>query len=539
MSGSIIRYSLPPFVAITKGEETASQLSHVSEDGNSYIAFPTENALTRACRFPRESIPSVAIYDLSGKELNLTEVWQGEAETGGTGLAEIIRQKPIETLLLNGNRLHPSVIPLLSQVLLTNPALTRLDLDKCKIPNEHLTLLAKALLTNTQLAVLHLNETIPLFPAEREMELPGGFAAAMMAQALVHNHALAILGLARNHLTAGDAYLIGEALKQNRTLIAIDLSDNPIGDEGAEAIATALLLNATLNRLDLGSCQLNEKGALAIAQALTAKHALTVLNLRNNCLDKTFGSIFGKLLGTDYPLQMLDLENCALTPAGSQAIGTALCTNSRLLSLKLSNNAFDNEAADCIANGLRENSTLEELSLFSGQLTEIQGEKIASSLMYNTALRTLILGDNCLQYESVCNALHSTLNTNSTLVSIGQPLHQFQLCPGPYPLVYPRPSIRNAIDALLIRNQHNDAYRKISLFKWCQRTVCKTDFLKLPKKEQELFLLTYQKLSGSAVLNDSSHRPVFEDWTLFWKTAKMTELLRHPSHRYCLPHFLN
>lgn len=146
----------------------------------------------------------------------------------------------ISELDFGGTALTPQALEALAP-LLTDPALTAVDISGAHAGDQGIEILAEALKHNHNLQALGLGDNDI-----------GNAGAAALAAMLAHNDTLTELYLGHNQICNGGAVEVAAALaERNTTLLGVDLSGNEVGADGAAALVSALNRNHKVKTLDL------------------------------------------------------------------------------------------------------------------------------------------------------------------------------------------------------------------------------------------------------------------------------------------------
>ncbi|KAI8596490.1 hypothetical protein EDD21DRAFT_422222 [Dissophora ornata] len=147
----------------------------------------------------------------------------------------------------------------------TNRPLTTLNLEN-SIENEETLTLSGALITNTALTTLDLRGN--------SIGMEG---ALSLSEALKTNTTLTTLNLWSNSIGNEEALALSEALKTNSTLTTLNLWSNSIGNEGALALSEALKTNTALTTLHLGSLSSTSAASIFLVLPLPIPLPLLIL----------------------------------------------------------------------------------------------------------------------------------------------------------------------------------------------------------------------------------------------------------------------
>jgi Leucine-rich repeat (LRR) protein len=141
-----------------------------------------------------------------------------------------------------------------------NTCLTCLSLQSCEAYAAGATHISNMMLHNKHLRRLNISDN-----------RIGHKGAAAVAKALAASPSLKVLNLAKNDLGEEGGTVIGEALASNTTLKELSLALNGIGDGGATSIAQGLSLNIRLCSLDLHLNPMSALGTYYVGVAIKSK----------------------------------------------------------------------------------------------------------------------------------------------------------------------------------------------------------------------------------------------------------------------------
>ncbi|XP_062896904.1 leucine-rich repeat-containing protein 74A [Mobula hypostoma] len=251
-------------------------------------------------------------------------------ELGVSPMSYFIRHHNDTRLNLNYRCMSAKALKALSIALVTNTAVTILDLEHNGIDAEGVQYLMEMLAENCFIQTLNLSNN--------ELRTQG---AKVLCRKLPLNISLKCIKVAGNKFTNSDAAFFDDVLSINFRISELDLSYNEFGNKGAEFLGHMLANNESLERLNLSWNQIQTQGAVAISAGLRINITLKVLDLSCN----GFGN------------------------EGALAIGETLKYNNTLLELNLSTNHINNEGVSNLCKGLDVNDNVKFLYLNNNPIT--------------------------------------------------------------------------------------------------------------------------------------------------------------------------
>ncbi|XP_074091769.1 leucine-rich repeat-containing protein 74A isoform X2 [Macrotis lagotis] len=224
---------------------------------------------------------------------------------------------------LNHHELGPKGTKAIAIALVSNTAITRLELEENWMMEEGILALMQMLHENYYIQELNVSNN--------HLDYAG---AKIITDFLLENtSSLWSIQLAGNNFKDETAHMFYNAFVSNYRIKVLDLSHNAFSEKGGEQLGQMLVLNEGLQTLDLSWNQLHLRGAVSLCYGLRNNTTLKTLNVSWN----GFGN------------------------EGAQALGDALRINSTLAYLDISNNHMNNEGANKVARGLELNENLKVL----------------------------------------------------------------------------------------------------------------------------------------------------------------------------------
>uniref|UniRef100_A0A2K6RIN3 Leucine rich repeat containing 74A n=1 Tax=Rhinopithecus roxellana TaxID=61622 RepID=A0A2K6RIN3_RHIRO len=186
-----------------------------------------------------------------------------------------------------------------------------------------------------------------------------------LVEMLQENYYLQEMNISNNHLGLEGARIISDFFERNSSSIwNLELSGNDFKEESAAPLCQALSTNYRIKKLDLSHNQFSDIGGEQLGQMLAINVGLTSLDLSwNNFHTRGAVALCNGLRG-NVTLTKLDLSMNGLGNEGAVALGEVLRLNSCLVYLDVGSNDIGNEGASKISKGLESNESLRVLKLF-------------------------------------------------------------------------------------------------------------------------------------------------------------------------------
>ncbi|XP_054304055.1 leucine-rich repeat-containing protein 74A isoform X7 [Pongo pygmaeus] len=179
-----------------------------------------------------------------------------------------------------------------------------------------------------------------------------------LVEMLQENYYLQEMNISNNHLGLEGARIISDFFERNSSSVwSLELSGNDFKEESAALLGQALSTNYRIKKLDLSHNQFSDVGGEHLGQMLAINVGLTSLDLSwNNFHTRGAVALCNGL--------RLDLSMNGLGNEVALALGEVLRLNSCLVYLDISGNDIGNEGASKISKGLESNESLRVLKLF-------------------------------------------------------------------------------------------------------------------------------------------------------------------------------
>ena len=230
--------------------------------------------------------------------------------------------------IMTGNNIHEEGAAILAEVLQTSGVMNSLNLDCNPIGGRGLQSIAKALITNSSLIKLDLDQcsleiTEENGPVVAEM-LQRNRGKTLRKLDLMNNIAISEIGV----------LFIAEGLKKNSALECISM--NRISARGGKALASAIATNASLPLVDLslrGVDMITEYSKPAFVDMLQQKTSLETFMISSGI----FVPLIAEALQENTTLKELILWSCKLSPDVVRDVSRMLAVNRSLITLNIPN----------------------------------------------------------------------------------------------------------------------------------------------------------------------------------------------------------
>lgn len=152
-------------------------------------------------------------------------------------------------------------------------------------------------------------------------------AAALLADALVTNTTLVSLTLQETGLNPSKMKKLKDGLAKNRAITYLDLSQNlGLGSPGAIVLCEALLENSTVEMVNLCKCQIDSKAGPTLADLVMLSRSVEDLNLSYNYMGETAVLALNlaaqrQRCGTDIAVHLYDCSRPKKYPDGKTGKG--------------------------------------------------------------------------------------------------------------------------------------------------------------------------------------------------------------------------
>ncbi|XP_012598165.1 leucine-rich repeat-containing protein 74A isoform X3 [Microcebus murinus] len=248
---------------------------------------------------------------------------------GTVPVSYFIRNMEEPHMNLNHHGLGPKGTKAIAIALVSNTAVTKLELEDNSITEEGVLSLLEMLQENYYLQELNIsNNRLGLEGAriisdflQRDsssiwnLELSGNHlkeeAAELLSQALSTNYRIKRLDLSHNQFSDAGGEQLGQMLGINVGLMSLDLSWNHFHVRGAVALCNGLRSNVTLKKLDLSMNGFGNEGALALGEVLRLNGSLAYLDISGNDISNEGASKLSR--GLEYNENLKVLKNVLVT----------------------------------------------------------------------------------------------------------------------------------------------------------------------------------------------------------------------------------
>lgn len=275
---------------------------------------------------------------------------------------------------------------------------SEVDLERCRVSNEHASIIVEKLAGNEYLKVLRIADNYFLSESGArqiathlcpsllvELLLNGNslqdMGALAISSLLPQLHKLHTLNVSHNHI--GNVGAIAIARQAHRLRI-LDVSNNSISDDGAQAMAQLVAASNHLERLYLNSNVITIGGMEAIARSLIEnKSSLRELRVDSNPIGDDGIVLLAQALRRSKSIQRVHLGQRRMTNTGIVELCDALKDNSSIQYINCRSFSNDNDTADCIIDALHYNDTLLEIEFDTVRVDQVKQTQIARFLHDN------------------------------------------------------------------------------------------------------------------------------------------------------------
>ena len=157
----------------------------------------------------------------------------------------------------------------ISEGLMKNNELEKLDLVRCQLNDESFEFLFEGLSFSQSITMLNLGQN----------KLRDG---KLISKYIKFSQNVRGIDLSSNHFGGCGMEDLSDALKSNSSLEGLDLSHNKIVDHDCLFLAPSLSTNNTLSVLDLRNNEIGEEGAKELFESLKYNKSIKKINLRDN-----------------------------------------------------------------------------------------------------------------------------------------------------------------------------------------------------------------------------------------------------------------
>ncbi|NWX19856.1 LR74A protein, partial [Aegotheles bennettii] len=238
-----------------------------------------------------------------------------------------------------------------------------------------------------------------------------------IAEMLRENSSLQELNISNNHLDTAGAEAIASLLLDNMSYLrALKLSGGPPKQSHCLCTFVSLQGNYRVKEMDLSHNEFSEKGGQLLGQMLASNTTLEILDLSWNYLRRKGTEALGRGLRVNDALKILNLSWNGIGNKGALALGEALKVNNVLVHLDISNNQVNNEGAKKLCRGLQVNGNLKILKMASNPLTVEGATDLIMSIRKNpTSMMEEINISNVLVNKTFISLLDVVCQTRPEL----------------------------------------------------------------------------------------------------------------------------
>ncbi|NXD75708.1 LR74A protein, partial [Halcyon senegalensis] len=297
--------------------------------------------------------PEKAFVDITGAELYLEACRLLEV----VPVSDFIQNLDKPYINLNHHGLGPKGVKAIAIALVSNTAVTHLELEDNCILAEGATCIAEMLRKNSSLQELNISSN--------HLGTAGAEAiASLLLDNMSYLHALQLSG---GLYEPKQSYCLCTfvSLQGNYQVKELDLSHNEFSDKGGQLLGQMLASNTTLEILDLSWNHLRKKGTVALGRGLRDNGALKILNLSWNGIGNEGALALGEALKVNSVLAHLDISNNQINNEGAKKLCRGLEVNGRLKILKMASNPLTVEGAMALVTSVRKNpnTVMEEINI--------------------------------------------------------------------------------------------------------------------------------------------------------------------------------
>ncbi|XP_072107490.1 uncharacterized protein [Mobula birostris] len=287
---------------------------------------PSEEQIYRlACEELRVSPMSYFIRHHNNTRLNLNYRCMSAKALKALSIA-LVTNTAVTILDLEHNGIDAEGVQYLMEMLAENCFIQTLNLSNNELWTQGAKVLCRKLPLNISLKCIKVAAGSPALrgpiqPAARPSGISVGSGARFSRQpgplGLCINFRILELDLSYNEFGNKGAEFLGHMLANNESLERLNLSWNQIQTQGAVAISAGLRINITLKVLDLSCNGFGNEGALAIGETLKYNNTLLELNLSTNHINNEGVSNLCKGLDVNDNVKFLYLNNNPITAEGA------------------------------------------------------------------------------------------------------------------------------------------------------------------------------------------------------------------------------
>ncbi|XP_012598158.1 leucine-rich repeat-containing protein 74A isoform X1 [Microcebus murinus] len=281
---------------------------------------------------------------------------------GTVPVSYFIRNMEEPHMNLNHHGLGPKGTKAIAIALVSNTAVTKLELEDNSITEEGVLSLLEMLQENYYLQELNISNN--------RLGLEGARIISDFLQR--DSSSIWNLELSGNHLKEEAAELLSQALSTNYRIKRLDLSHNQFSDAGGEQLGQMLGINVGLMSLDLSWNHFHVRGAVALCNGLRSNVTLKKLDLSMNGFGNEGALALGEVLRLNGSLAYLDISGNDISNEGASKLSRGLEYNENLKVLKLFLNPINIDGAVLLVLSIKKNpkSRMEELDISNVLVTE-------------------------------------------------------------------------------------------------------------------------------------------------------------------------
>ena len=324
---------------------------------------------------------------------------------GGIILARILlKNKSIETLILQENLLGEDAGDKIGTSLIQNETLKKLVLSDNKIRNKG----ARSIIENA-------NNLISIDLSDNDISPEVCYELKYL---ISHNKALKEIIWNGNYVGFKGINFIMSALNQKIKLKSLSLRNTSIGKKGIKCLAEGLINNTFLEIIDLSSNSITYQSFIYICDSLNTSQ-IKIFRCKNNLLGDDSMRYFADTIlnkNSNSCLHSFDFSSCKIYDQGLIYILNGLTTNTKINRVKLRDNYFSHEIDYVILDFLELNTTLTHLDLTKNRFSFQCLQKVNKIIKRNRNIQNnkepnkLLVELYSLKYENTkLNELRETL----------------------------------------------------------------------------------------------------------------------------------
>ena len=295
-------------------------------------------------------------------------------EEGVVKLMELVKDKQVEEIYLQGNDIKDSGLAHLLNSLQNLPTIKKIGVEENSLGGEGGNLMADFLFKN---------KTVECLDVSKNSEMRGW---EKIGKALQENETLTEFSMSNNRMPQEEMRLFLCYLAEKCHLKKLNLFLCRFKEESASKLVELISTSNTIEGIDLYACEMSSEQLIKIFESLRKNEILTELNVGGNQFSK--GAV--------------------------KALSQVLKENKTLSSLSLLSTKFKEEECDVLVDAVGENQFLSSFCLGSCEMSDQVSEKLFEKLKTNSSIKELILSSNEIS-ENGANKLAELLKVSRTI----------------------------------------------------------------------------------------------------------------------------